>query len=513
MNRSDKDDCVKEPKSSYGNILKSTSIIGGSQMVNYGIGLFRTKAVAVLLGPAGIGLIGIYNSILGVASTMSELGLRNSGVREIASALGAGDREHVAQVTLAIRRLAILLGVLAAVLLALASPFISRMVFENTLHAVPIALLSVILIFKGINHSQNATIQGNRRIKDLAKLSIMSAVASTVIAIVCYGIWGGKAIVPVLIMISAVTVAASAFYAHKLYIRPEVFGWGRSVELWRKLITLGLAVAWGAMLAVLVPFLVRSLIVRELGVDANGIYMAAWAISGLFVQFILKAMSADFFPRLSAVSEDQTEMNRLVNEQTEIGVLLAFPGVLAATLFAPVIIRVLYSAEFMVAAELMPWFLIGVMGRVVSWPMGMIVLAKGHSKTFAAMQSLSAPIHVVLVAVSFYYFGLVGAAIGFGLQNILYNLAMWLFLRLRYGFHWSPSVELLLLCALSFFLVQSLFFIFLEGAVIYWILATIWLCIAALFGLRGLISRASEFPKLNKFLAKMPAWVGRLLGA
>ena len=508
MNRSDKDDCVKEQKSSYGNILKSTSIIGGSQIVNYGIGLFRTKAVAVLLGPAGIGLIGIYNSILGVAGTASELGLRNSGVREIASAVGSGDREHVAQVTLAIRRLAILLGVLAAVMLALASPYISHVVFEGPEHAIPIALLSVILIFKGINHSQKATIQGNRRIKDLAKLSIISAVASTVIAIVCYGIWGLEAIVPVLIMISAVTVGATAFYAHKLYL-----GWGRSVELWRKLIALGLAVAWGAMLAVLVPFLVRSLIVRELGVDANGMYMAAWAISGLFVQFILKAMSADFFPRLSAVSDDQVEMNRLVNEQTEIGVLLAFPGVLAATLFAPVIIRVLYSAEFMVAAELMPWFLIGVMGRVVSWPMGMIVLAKGHSKTFAAMQSLSAPIHLVFVVVCFYYFGLVGAAIGFGLQNILYNLAMWLFLRIRYGFHWSPSVEVLLLCALGFFFVQSLFFIFFEGALIYWILASIWLCIAALFGLRGLIRRASESPKLNKFLAKLPAWVGHVLGA
>jgi PST family polysaccharide transporter len=493
--------------------LKSTSIIGGSQVLNYGIGLIRTKVVALLLGPAGIGLIGIYNSILGVASTASELGLRNSGVREIANAIGTGDRERVGQVTLAIRRLAILLGVFAALIMALAAPLISQLVFNDIGYAGPIALLSVILILKGVNHSQKALIQGNRRINELAKLTIISAIGSTVVAIVCYGIWGEQAIAPVLIMISAVTVGASAFYARKLLIHPEENSWRGSVGLWRKLIGLGVAIAWGALLAVLVPFIVRAVIVRDLGIDANGLYMSAWAISGMFVQFILKAMSADFFPRLSAASEDQVEINRLVNEQTEIGILIAFPVVLGATIYAPVLIRLLYSSEFAVAATLMPWFLLGVLGRVVSWPMGMIVLAKGHSKTFAVMQSLSAPLHVLQVLVCFHFFGLVGAAIGFGLHNIFYNVAMWLFLRLRYGFRWTPQVECLLLGALVFFLGQAVLALLFEGTVLFWTLATAWLIGAGFVALRGLVNRMSGAPKVDRLLARLPFNARRLLGA
>lgn len=504
---------VSHKKSSYGSILKSTSIIGGSQVLNYGIGLIRTKVVALLLGPAGIGLIGIYNSILGVAGTASELGLRNSGVREIANAIGTGDQERVGQVTLAIRRLAILLGVFAALIMALAAPLISQLVFNDAGYAGPIALLSVILILKGVNHSQKALIQGNRRIKELAKLAIISAIGSTVVAIVCYGIWGEQAIAPVLIMISAVTVGASAFYARKLRIHPEETSWRDSVGLWRKLIGLGVAIAWGALLAVLVPFIVRAVIVRDLGIDANGLYMAAWAISGMFVQFILKAMSADFFPRLSAASEDQLEMNRLVNEQTEIGILIAFPVVLGATIYAPLLIRLLYSSEFAIAATLMPWFLLGAMGRVVSWPMGMIVLAKGHSKTFAVMQSLSAPLHVLQVLVCFHFFGLVGAAIGFGLHNIFYNVAMLLFLRLRYGFRWTPHVECLLLGALVFFLGQAVLALLFEGTVFFWTLGTAWLIGGAFVALRGLVRRMSGSPKVNLLLARLPFNARRLLGA
>ena len=45
-------------KHSYGQILRSSATIGGASIVNLAIGIVRTKAMALLLGPAGIGLIG-----------------------------------------------------------------------------------------------------------------------------------------------------------------------------------------------------------------------------------------------------------------------------------------------------------------------------------------------------------------------------------------------------------------------------------------------------------------------
>ncbi len=45
--------------SSHRQIFKSTALIGGTQVINMGIGIVRTKALAVLLGPAGMGLAGL----------------------------------------------------------------------------------------------------------------------------------------------------------------------------------------------------------------------------------------------------------------------------------------------------------------------------------------------------------------------------------------------------------------------------------------------------------------------
>ena len=77
--------------SSYGQILKSSSIVGGAQGASCVIGLLRTKAVAVLLGPAGVGLVGLYVSVIDLVGTFAQFGIDESGVRGVAAAAGTNN--------------------------------------------------------------------------------------------------------------------------------------------------------------------------------------------------------------------------------------------------------------------------------------------------------------------------------------------------------------------------------------------------------------------------------------
>ena len=58
----------KAEKSTYGHILKSTALVGGSSVLNLVIGMVRAKSMAILLGPAGFGLLAgteLSNRLLG----------------------------------------------------------------------------------------------------------------------------------------------------------------------------------------------------------------------------------------------------------------------------------------------------------------------------------------------------------------------------------------------------------------------------------------------------------------
>ena len=95
---------MSEEKKNYGQILKSSSIMGGSQVVSILIGMVRVKLVAVLLGPVGIGLLGIYRSIMELATNLAGLGINTSGVRDVAEAVGASDDDRIARAALTLRR-------------------------------------------------------------------------------------------------------------------------------------------------------------------------------------------------------------------------------------------------------------------------------------------------------------------------------------------------------------------------------------------------------------------------
>src|SRR5258708_1058184 len=83
-------------EASHAEALKSTSIIGGSTVIVMLIRMLRTKALAILLGPGGIGLEAIYDSVISLSKTAVDLGISSAGVRQIASAVGSGSPPVIA---------------------------------------------------------------------------------------------------------------------------------------------------------------------------------------------------------------------------------------------------------------------------------------------------------------------------------------------------------------------------------------------------------------------------------
>jgi O-antigen/teichoic acid export membrane protein len=67
----------------YSHVLKYTGIFGGVQSLVILIGLVRNKVVASLLGPAGMGLAALFNSVVNFISQATNLGISFSAVRHV----------------------------------------------------------------------------------------------------------------------------------------------------------------------------------------------------------------------------------------------------------------------------------------------------------------------------------------------------------------------------------------------------------------------------------------------
>lgn len=425
---------------SYGQILRSSSIVGGAQAINYIVALLRVKVVAVLLGPAGVGVIGLYTSATSLVGQVTGMGLQGSAVRAIAQANAKDDPLAVARTIRMLRRLCWATGTLGwLVSVALAVP-LSRWMFQSTQHAWALAVLGGMLLLTAVSNGQLGLLQGLRRIGDLARVQVAAAVLNTAVTIGLYAWLREDGIVPVLLANAAVSLLCTWWFARRIDVQTVSMDWSQVIAEAKPLLGLGVALAWSAVLTLGLDLFTRTLISRHWGVDAAGIYQAAWALSGLFAGFVLGAMGADFYPRLTAAIHDRQAAVRAVNEQTEIGILLALPGLLVTLAFADWVVWALYSAEFAPAANVLGWMVLGVYGRVLSWPMGFIQLALGAGRLYMLTEATFLAIQAVLVAWLVPSYGVIGAAYAFATTYGVYTLGMaWVGYRLI-GFRLSSAV-------------------------------------------------------------------------
>ena len=424
----------------YGEILKSSALIGGASAVTLLVGIVRTKAMALLLGPAGFGLMAVYNSIADLARSIAEMGVNSSGVRQVADAAASGDMRRIARTVVALRRVALVLGALGASALALLAKPLAEFTFGNDEHAGAIVLLSLAVLFRVVAEAQGALVQGTRRIADLARMNVIGAVFGVLVGVPAVYVWGEDGVAPSIVAVAAMSIATSWWYSRKVDVScgPAVTLSDFRQEV-RSLLRLGLAFMASALLMMGAAYAVRIVVLRHVGLDGAGLYQAAWAVGGLYVAFVLQAMGADFYPRLVGAVRNHSECNRLVNEQALVSLLLAGPGVLATLAFAPLVVQLLYSAEFASGVELLRWICLGMALRVITWPMGYIIVARGETWLFLFTEVAWTLVNVGLASLWVRSFGLNGAGMAFFASYIFHAAIVYPIVRGLTGFRVSAT--------------------------------------------------------------------------
>ena len=360
---------MSDKVASFRRILKTTSIIGGASLISILIGMVRTKFVALLLGPAGIGLMGMFGTITGVIGSFSGMGLATSGVRKIAEGYGSDNEEKIARSVKTLRKTVWVTGILGMLIAMVGSVLWSKISFGSTEYTAAIALLGITILLDSVSTGQSCILQGTRRIADLAKINIIGATIGTLISIPCFYFWGMEGIVFSLVLFSIARLMISWWFARRVAIRQLHLSWRESREEALQLLTFGLPIMLSTLGGTLTAYVIRLILIQKFGMEGVGSFVAAFSLSGVIVNFVLSAMGSDYYPRLIAIASDNQKIANEVNAQTEMGLMLAMPGLAATLIFAPIIVEVFYSNEFEAVTGILRWLVFGIFGRIILWPL------------------------------------------------------------------------------------------------------------------------------------------------
>jgi PST family polysaccharide transporter len=251
----------------------------------------------------------------------------------------------------------------------------------------------------------------------------------------------------------------------------------------------------------------RTIVTRDAGLDANGILQAALMVAGIFVVFLFSAMGTDFLPRLSAVKSHPQEVNRLVNEQMEVAILLSTPGLLLTLALCPWLIQIFYSTSFASAAVFVPWFLAGNLLQIYSWPLGFIQMVLARPIVYVWTQIVFHTAHIGLIALLFDRLNLYAVAV-----SLIVCYAIYFVFILNYAsgltqFAFTQKTLRLVVLSFGSFGICLIVSVILPAAVSTTLIATL-AVVAMVFSAKMLSSLLPFNHKLQPYLA-WSRWLSR----
>jgi PST family polysaccharide transporter len=425
-------------ESSHKQILRSSSIIGGASVINIAVGLAKTKIVAILLGPAGVGLVVLLQNLLQTVSSIAGLSIGAAGTREVAEANSSGDpaRMAIARRALAIGSLS--LAAIGAAAFWILSDVLGALVSTDPAATDQIDWLAVGVLLTIAAQAQMALLTGFRRVGDLARSSILSVVVSAAIGIAAVFAWGRAGIVIFVVAPTVATFLISHLYVARLPKAPAAPAPAKAVAVkLQGMIRFGVALTVAAAAVNAGQLAARTFIQSELGESAVGYFQASWLISITYIGFILQAMGTDLYPRITEKIGDKAMVNRLINEQTEVALLLAAPVLLISIAGAPWIIHLLYSSAFQPAVPVLQWQVMGDVLKVASWPLGYLLLAAGAARVYMIGEITAIAVLLAVLVVGLPVGGLEASGMAVLAMYLFYLPYVFVIARRRTGFGWT----------------------------------------------------------------------------
>jgi len=446
---------MNEDRSAYRQVFKATSLFGGVQVFQILIAVIRSKVIAVLLGPYGMGISGLLYTTLNFISELTGAGLDRSAVKDVSAAFGQKDEQKIIKVLGVLKRLVWFTGLLGALLTIALSPFLSQWAFDSNEFTLAFIWIAVAILLKQLAYGNLAVLQGLRKLKSLAKANLMGSAVGLVIVVPMYYYFRIDAIAPAIVISFLMTFLFSRYYAKQVRLQPEKVTAKEAFSQGKEMIRLGVLMSISGLLVALGMFLVQLFVSNTGGVDEVGFYHAGIVIINSYVGMIFSAMSTDYYPRLAAIADDIVKIRETVLHQAYIAVLLITPIIILFLIFSEFVIQLLYSTEFLPVVGFVTWAILGTLFKGVSMCMGYIFVAKGDSKIFIKTAVLFNVLLLVFNVLGYFYGGLVGLGISFLAYYILHFFLVNLITKAVYKFYFPFSfyglfIVCLLLCFATF---------------------------------------------------------------
>ena len=424
---------------------------GGTAFLGNVAGRFFTFLLQILLtrvlGVAAYGLYALGFSVLGIARTVSLLGLQNGVVRFGAMYRGVGDKARLKGTLLSAIGISFVSAVvIGGVLFTLAST-IARGVFNEPALIAPLRAFAFALPFYTLTAMLSSSARAFRRIDLDVGISQLFRPLFTLIMVGASFLLGFRLMGAVYgFLFSTITAGGLGLYLlHRIF--PEITSSLRCKYEPKRLILYSSTVLLVGMSSLLLTRTDRIMLGILDSAESVGIYNAAASLA-MQATLFLTSFNAIFSPMIADLFHQghMKELERLFKTTTKWIFTLTLPVVLILVLFAKQGMR-LFGEGFAAAAPVLISLAIAQLINASVGSVGFMLTMTGRHKIALANSLTLGVLNVILNLLLIPRYGVLGAGVATGASIALINITRLIEVYLLYRVHpyklsyWKPFVS------------------------------------------------------------------------
>jgi PST family polysaccharide transporter len=402
--------------------VKVPVLSGVSTVIRMVAGLITNKVVAVLLGPAGIALVGQFGNLVSVTMTIATGGITKGLVKYTAE---NNDNQKVKKEYIRNSlKITFFFTSVCSILLLVFSRYLSVKTFGTGQYRIVFILFGATIFLYALNSIFYQVLNGEKKFRTYIILNIRNSIVGlifTVLMVYLLGLTG--ALISLVAAQSVIFLMNIGPVVRSEWFSKELFKGALDREILKNLLNFSLMAGVSAITVQASQFMVRKYIMNNFSMSDAGIWEGINRITNMIMIIITTSFNVYYLPRLSEIRHKADFLKEILSTYIIYLPLLAI-ALLITYLLREKLIILLFNRDFLTMKNLFLFQFIGIFCKVGSYVLAFQLLARAMTKAYVITEIIFSILFVALSYRLTSIIGVQGVVLAFAVNYFLYWLTM-----------------------------------------------------------------------------------------
>lgn len=403
------------------NLFKTSVLNGIAVLIKTATMFILNKILAVYVGPSGYATIGQFQNFIQIITGFAGSSINTAVVKYTAEYYEDEDKQRAIWKTAG--SIVFIFSIIVAFLILILQKQLSFYIFQTYEYQSVFVWFAIFLLFFNLNTLFLAILNGKKEITKFVIANISGSLFSLIITgllSIKFGLYGALIAISIY---QSITFFVTFFLCYKSDWFKIRYLFGRiNTDVSKKMSKFALMAITSILFGNMAQIILRNIITSEYNLTYAGYWDGMTRLSGGYLMFASTILGVYYLPKLSELKRYEDIIAEIKNGYKVILPLAASLSMLVY-LFQDIIIKLLFTEQFLPMKELMLWQLVGDVIKIGSWIISFMMLSKAMTTMFIITEAFFALSIIPLTIIFMNYFGFKGVAIAFALNCLFYWIA------------------------------------------------------------------------------------------